>query len=166
MHNSQPILMEVFRDPDTEKDKVIVVASLVGGTTDVEFTLLGSGPGTTFAEISYKWALNSFNIEELFAKEIKTGKIPYCHPKIVKLKKGLQNYRDSKDDTPIGTIDLTLPITNLTTENSISRTGKKNKDGTMIMIIELTAYESLYSVKPETNKVLFYLETERETEQK
>jgi hypothetical protein len=36
----------------------------------------------------------------------------------------------------------------------------------MIMIIELTAYESLYSVKPETNKVLFYLETERETEQK
>ena len=154
----------MFRDPDTEKYKVIVVASLVGGTTDVKFTLLGSGPGTTFAQISYKWAPNSFNIEELFAKEIKTGKIPFCHPKIVQLKKGLQNYRDSKDDTPIGTIDLTLPIPVLTTENLISRSGRKNKDGTMIMIIELTAYESLYS-EPENKKVVD-LETESETEQK
>ena len=94
MHNNQPILMEVFTNPDREKDKVIVVASLVGGTTDVEFTLLGSGPGPTFAQISYKWAPNSFNIEGLFSKEIKTGKIPFFHSKIVQLKKGLQNYRD------------------------------------------------------------------------
>jgi hypothetical protein len=92
--------MEVYRDPDTEKDKVIVVASLFGGTTDVEFTLLGSGPGTTSAQITYKWAPHSFNIEELFAKAIKSQTIPSCHPKIVLLKKGLQNCRASKDDTP------------------------------------------------------------------
>jgi hypothetical protein len=54
VHNNQPILMEVFRDPAKEKDKVIVAASLLGGTTDVEFTLLGSGPGTTVAQISFK----------------------------------------------------------------------------------------------------------------
>ena len=90
----------------------------------MEFTLLGSGPGTTFAQISYKWASHSFNIEELFAKQIKTEKIPSFHPKIVQLKKGLQNYRASKDDTPIGTIDLTFPIPVLTSENSISRTGR------------------------------------------
>ncbi len=124
MYNNQPILMEVFRYPATEKDKVIVFASLLGGTTDVEFTLLGGGTGTTFAQISYKWASHSFNIEELFAKQIKTEKIPSFHPKIVQLKKGLQNYRASKDDTPIGTIDLTFPIPVLTSENSISRTGR------------------------------------------
>jgi hypothetical protein len=127
MHNNQPILMEVFRDPPTEKYKLIVVASLVGGTTDVEFTLRGSGLGTNFAQISYKWAPQSSNIEELFTKEIKTGKIPFCHPKTVQLKKGLQNYRDSKDNTPIDTIDLTLPIRFFTTENSISCSGRKNK---------------------------------------
>jgi hypothetical protein len=110
VHNNQPILMEVFGDPVTEKDKVIVVASILGGTTDVEFSLLGSGPGTTQAQISYKWAPLSFNIEELFAKEIKTGTTPSCHPKVVQLKKGLQNCRASKDDTPIGTIELTLPM--------------------------------------------------------
>jgi hypothetical protein len=49
VHNNQPILMEVFRDTVIETHKVIVLASLLGGTTDVEFTLLGSGPGTTFA---------------------------------------------------------------------------------------------------------------------
>jgi hypothetical protein len=37
VHNNQPILMEVFRDPVTEKDKVIVVASILGVTTDVGF---------------------------------------------------------------------------------------------------------------------------------
>ena len=83
MHNNLPILMEVFRDSATEKDKVIVVTVLVGGKTDVEFTLLGSGPGRTFAQMSYKWAPHSFNIEELLAKEIKTRKISFCHPKIV-----------------------------------------------------------------------------------
>ena len=41
--------MEVFRDTVIETHKIIVLASLLGGTTDVEFTLLGSGPGTTFA---------------------------------------------------------------------------------------------------------------------
>ncbi len=161
--------MEVYRDPDTEKDKVIVVASLFGGTTDVEFTLLGSGPGTTSAQITYKWAPHSFNIEELFAKAIKSQTIPSCHPKIVQLKKGLQKCRASKDDTPVGTIDLTLPIPVLTSENSISRPGRKNKDGVMIMIIELTAYESLYSVKSkrsvkENKKVLFDYETESDSE--
>jgi hypothetical protein len=66
----------------------------------VEFTLLGSGPGTTFAQISYKWAPHSFNIEKLFAKEIKTEKIPSCHPKTFQLKKGLQIYRASKKRHP------------------------------------------------------------------
>jgi tryptophan synthase beta subunit len=50
VHNNQPILMEVFRDNVTEKDKVIVVASILGGTTETEFTLLDSGPGTTQAQ--------------------------------------------------------------------------------------------------------------------
>jgi len=50
---------------------------------------------------------------------------------------------------------LTLPIPVLTLESSISRSARKNKDGSMVMIIELTAFESLYSVKPATKKVLF-----------
>ena len=87
VHTNQPILMEVYRDPVTEKDKVIVVASMLGGTTDVEFSLLGSGPGTTQAQITYKWAPLSFNIEKLFGKDNKKGTTPSCHPKIEQLKK-------------------------------------------------------------------------------
>lgn len=152
--------MEVYRDPVTEKDKVIVMASLIGGTTDFEFTLLGSGPGTRLAQISYKWAEKTFNIEELFAKEIADGSIPFCHPKIAQLKKGLENCRASKGDAPVGTIDLTLPIPVLTTENSITRSGKKSIDGSVIMLVELTAYESEYSVKPDSKKVIFDVEVD------
>ena len=36
-HKNQPILMGVYRHPDTEKDKVIIVANLLSGTTDVIF---------------------------------------------------------------------------------------------------------------------------------
>ena len=157
--------MEVYRHPDTEKEKVIIVANLLSGTTDVEFSLLGDGPGTTSAQISYKWAPSSFNIEDLFAKEIKNKTIPKCHPKIVELKKCLEDTRASRDDTPVGLINLTLPIPVLTAEDTISRSGKKSKDGTMHLIIELTAYESLYSVKPSSKKVSFETDTEIEKEE-
>ncbi len=50
---------------------------------------------------------------------------------------------------------MTLPIPVLTLESPISRAGRKNKDGSMVMIIELTAFESLYSVKSATKIVLF-----------
>ena len=46
--------MGVYRHPDTEKEKVIIVVNLLSGTTDVEFALLGGGPGTTSAQISFK----------------------------------------------------------------------------------------------------------------
>lgn len=35
----------------------------------VEFALLGGGPVTTSAQISYTWAPTSSNIEDLFGKE-------------------------------------------------------------------------------------------------
>jgi len=50
----------VYRHPDTEKEKVIIIAYLFSVTTDVEFSLLCGGPLTTFAQISYKWASSSF----------------------------------------------------------------------------------------------------------
>ena len=45
-HKNQPVLISVFRDPETEEEKVCVVAALPGGVSNVEFSLIGTGPGT------------------------------------------------------------------------------------------------------------------------
>ncbi len=45
-HKNQPVLISVFRDPETEEEKVCDVAALPGGVSNVEFSLIGTGPGT------------------------------------------------------------------------------------------------------------------------
>ena len=97
----------------------------------------------------------SFRFEELFKKSIEDGCIQSYHPKIVALKKGLRNCRDSIDDIPVGVIDIELPIPVLTLENSISRNGRKSVDGSLLMVIELMAYESAYTIKPSSKKIVF-----------
>lgn len=99
----------------------------------------------------------SFEIEDLFEKPIKSEKLPTCHPKILALKKGLQNCRGAIDETPRGSIELNFPIPVQTAENSILRNGEKNEDGTTVLVIELKAYENSYTVKQEDQAVKFVL---------
>ena len=121
VHQNQPILMEVYDDPDTQNQKVIIVASLTGGSSEVEFSLVGNGPGTSTARITSGWPKIAFKIEELLENNIKKKKLPISHLKILALKKGLQNTRDSIDEVPRGVIELNLPISVQTAAYSISR---------------------------------------------
>ena len=50
-HKNQPVLISVFRDFETEEEKVCVVAALPGGVSNVEFSLIGPGPGTNRPEL-------------------------------------------------------------------------------------------------------------------
>ena len=63
VHHNQPILMEVFVDQQTQSDKVIVVGGIIGGATNVLFLLVGSGPGTISAKITYSRPKIAFNID-------------------------------------------------------------------------------------------------------
>ena len=128
-HKNQPVLTDVYLDPETEKEIDVIMATLYGGATDVQFSLVGSGPGTSTAKITYNWPPLSFEIEDLFEKPIKSEKLPTCHPKILALKKGLQNCRGAIDETPRGSIELNFPIPVQTAENSILRNGKKTRMG-------------------------------------
>ena len=114
--------MEVYLDPDTNSEMLIILASLPGGVTHVEFSLVGSGPGSSTARITYNWPKISFNMEAVFAKKIASG-MPSCHPKIVALKNGLKATRSCIDEIPQGYIELPL----LTNTDSIFCSGKKKK---------------------------------------
>ena len=53
-----------------------------------------------------------------------------------------------------GMIELTLPISVQTAAKSYSHSGKKRKeDGSRVLVVELTAYQSSYTIKPEENKI-------------
>lgn len=152
-HNP-PISMSVYRDPDTEIERVIIVAGLPFGAVDVSFSLVGNGPGTRAARIDFFWPSIAFDFEALFGKEIEKG-MPKIHPKILALKQDLQHARDSIDDIPNGTIELNLPISVQTSEATISRKGKTQKDGSSVLIVELTAYENSYTTGYGKKKIVF-----------
>ena len=155
-HHNQPVLMSVFQDPETMQEKVVVIAALPGGTENAEFTLVGPGPGTRTARIEYNWHKLAFDIEGIFAAKLKLGNMAKFHPMISALNKDLQVTRDHIDDTPRGVIELTLPISVQTAAKSFSHSGKKNKeDGSRVLVVELTAYQSSYTIKQEDKKIKF-----------
>ncbi len=138
--------MEVFLDHVTQNKKLIIVASLPA--TEGDFNLLGAGPGSNIARITYKWPEACYNVDRLFRKSIASGALPDCHPKIVALKRGLQRNRASVSKAPVGVINLNLPISVLTSESSIDRKGGLDREnGTYLLIIELTAFNTAYAVE-------------------
>ena len=154
-HHNQPILMAVYQDHVTEQEKVIIVCVVPVGATNVRFRLLGTGPGTRTAIMEYDWPPIAYEIESLFREEIKKGDLATCDPKIMALKEDLKFTRQHITDNPKGSIELSLPIPVQTANKTISRNGVYRKDGSQAVIVELTAYESSYVVKPEDTKISF-----------
>lgn len=155
VHRNQPVLMAVYQDTPSEIEKVIILVTLPGGVDNVTFSLVGNGLWTSKARITYSWPKILFDIDALFAKDVKEGKLEWCHPKIMALKNELRNNRDSIGDIPVGVMELTLPIPVKTTADSISHRGVK-KDGTMVLIAELVGFfQKAYILKQANTKVTF-----------
>jgi hypothetical protein len=159
-HINQPIVVSVYKDHETEQEKVIILCVLPSGATDIRFRLLGSGPGTILAVVEYSWPPIAFEIEDLFRDEIKKGDIAPCDPKILALKDDLMFTRQHKDQVPKGSIEISLPIPVQTAANTIKRGGKQRKDGSQAIVVELTAYQSSYTVKQEDEKIVFKMSGE------
>ena len=147
--------MSVYKEPVTQQEMLIILCVLPIGATDVRFTLVGSGPGSRLAIIDYLWPPIGFEIENLFTEEIKEGEISACHPKIIGLKEDLKFTREYLSETPKGSIELALPIPVQTANNTIKRYGKNRKDGSQAMIVELTAFQTSYTVDPKLCKIEF-----------
>jgi hypothetical protein len=105
----------------------IILFVLPIGATEVRFTLVGSGLGSRLAIIDYLWPPIVFEIENLFAEEIKQGEFADFHPKIIALKEDLKFTREYLSEAPKGSIELALPIPVQTASNTIKRYGKKKK---------------------------------------
>ncbi|XP_045022892.1 uncharacterized protein LOC116930516 [Daphnia magna] len=154
VHGNQPVQMSVYQDPVTRREKLVVVVALIGGVGDAKFSLVGDGPGTRTARIDYSWPVTAVDIEAIFQQEIQNGEIPSCHPLIEALKKDLEKSRSSVEEISRG-MELTLPISVQTVANSISITGKRNKDGTKYLVVILMGYQTAYTIKEKDKIVIF-----------
>jgi hypothetical protein len=152
---NQPVLMSVYKDPDTEEEKLCVLVTMPGGVSPVKFEVVGTGPGSNVAKVTYDWPPISFDIPAIFTEEIDAKQIPSCHPLILSLKNDLQFHRDSIDSTPRGEIELTLPISVQTATSTIKHKGVISNDGTMVLVAHLMAYQNSYTVKQKCTTVDF-----------
>jgi hypothetical protein len=154
-HHNQPILVSVYKDHVTEQEKVIMLCVLPNGATEIRFRLVGSGSGSRLAVIEYTWPPIAYEIEALFGEEIKKAEMSACDPKILALKEDLRFTRQHKAQAPKGSIEINLPIPVQTAVHTIKPEGKTRKDGSQAILVELTAYQSSYTVRPEDEKIVF-----------
>ena len=83
-----------------------------------------------------------------------------CDPKILALKDDLMFTRQYKDQVPKSSIEISLSIPVQTAANTIKRGGKQRKDGCQTIVVELIAYQSSFTVKPEDEKIVFKMSGE------
>ena len=67
IYHNDPVLTTVYHDPESEIDMVCVIVAVPGGATDVEFSLVGSGPGSSTGLVTYDWPKIAFDMDRLFA---------------------------------------------------------------------------------------------------
>lgn len=157
-YRNPPVQMSVYKDSKTGQKKVTLVISLFSGVQSATFRLIGDGPGTREAVVDYFWAKTSVDHERIFAKEIEHKVMPSCHPKIEQLRNDLELYREKIEDIPKGSIELILPIPVQTVAGSVSIDGKIIEDdrNATYLVVELTGYQTAYSVKEKDMKATFY----------
>ncbi|KAJ3117945.1 hypothetical protein HK098_006074, partial [Nowakowskiella sp. JEL0407] len=143
---SDPVLTAVYTDPETENERVIVVASLPSGCSGLNFTL--SEDGET-AIISYTWPFAMYNTEYMFEKWLVTRQLENYHPKIVAILRELEKVRDTIESAPEGSIRVPLPIPVQTDTRTFKKNGLQKKDGSVIFIAELQAHQKSYAITAE-----------------
>jgi hypothetical protein len=137
--------MTVWKDPETFCEKVCVCVNLPSGATDIKFTLLGTGPATTSALISYIWPETIYEVEGMFASEIKSKSLSPTHPMIMGLKQELENNRPNIEAKPKGFIRVALPIPVQTDSTTVAYKAGKSPDGLIVLIAHLKAFHNCYT---------------------
>ena len=78
------------------------------------------------------------------------------HQKVEALQQELEKKRNNIDSLPEAFVKIDLPIPVQTNKKSISIKGKRiGEGGTTILEVELTAFQSLYTVSDRDQKALF-----------
>ncbi|SPQ99123.1 unnamed protein product (mitochondrion) [Plasmodiophora brassicae] len=151
-----PVFATVYTDPDTNNDRVLVVAVMHSGASDFNFKL--SDDAST-AIIAYTWPEPAYNVQLLFKKELASKTLEAYHPKLVAIKRELEQFRDTIQDPATGAVHVKLPIPVQTEVATWSKQATARSDGTTLILWELKSFERAYTVTREATTVVVEKET-------
>ena len=92
VHHNQPVLMEVYLDPDTNSEMLIILASLPGGVTHVEFSLVGSGPGSSTDRITNRYVCHVCFIKSRIDRRGASSQAPRLCPSPTSFNAGILRF--------------------------------------------------------------------------
>lgn len=153
VHQNFPILCDVFKDPDNQLDKVILVVCVPCGAVNVTIDLNEDG---VTAVIRYNWPDTMYVMNDLFKRRLSTKEITVHHSMISCIKSTLENVRTRIDAAPEGSILVTLPIKVQTSTESWNKWGEKRENGTQVLLATFTGFIKSYSKKIADSTVTFY----------
>lgn len=152
VHQNYPCLCEIYKDPDTQMDMVLLVMCVPGGAQNVTIDLNHDG---TAAIIKYNWSKVMFNVEDLFKKFVAAKEMTLHHPKVSCVKSGLEKCRFRIDAAPETTTTINLPIKVQTASNTWKRHGVARDDGSQVIIVEFLGYVKEYHKKMSDSCIIF-----------
>lgn len=151
-HQNFPIVVEKFKDPVTEYEKLLVVVSLPSGSKNVKAELGDDGITVT---IKYAWPKTMYDIQDLFKKQLTSKQFHLYHPMVLCYKNGLENVRKKIDMAPESSIKVNLPMKVQTAVDSWKHWGVIRDDGTQVFLAELSGYVKEYIKKSADESVIF-----------
>ncbi|KAJ6639446.1 hypothetical protein Bhyg_12191 [Pseudolycoriella hygida] len=145
MQQNYPVICEQFKDPETEINKVLLVALLPGGATNIKVELHERGLVETM-----------FNANDLFKRQLQENGFQIYHPMVLSFKAGLKKARKRVNARPESTMKVELPLEVQTSEDSWKRWGESRADGSQILLVEFSSQITDYVKKSVDECVVFH----------
>ena len=99
-----------------------------------------------------------YTVNDMFKRWLDKKVIEPYHPKIVAVKKELENVRDSVEAEPKGVIEIDFPIQVQTDTSTVQKYGIAGADGTKIFMAELMAFQKAYTITSADTKTQFQVD--------
>lgn len=151
-HQNYPIIIKQFTCPETETEKVLLVATLPGGAQNLKVELHDDGVGVS---IKYFWPKIMYNVDDLFRKKLRMPGFHQYHPMILCFKNELAQVRKKIDVAPDGIIKVVLPVQVQTAIGSWEKWGEKREDGSQVVLASFSCFIKDYVKKVADESVVF-----------
>lgn len=151
-HHNFPFVCEMYKDPVTRLDVVLIMVNLPGGAQNVGVELNNDG---TVVTIKYNWAKAWYNVKDLFKKFVAAKETTMVHPMVLAVEEALEKCRSHIDSAPESTMVIKLPMKVQTDPFTWKKNGIAREDGMQIVMVEFVGYVKEYHKVKENAIVVF-----------
>lgn len=143
IYSKDPVMVQVYKDPVTMNDRVLITVAMVGGCQDIQYLVK---PDRVTVVLSYTWPNALTDTDLLFSKSLQDG-IDKNHPAVMAVKTNYENYRCNVDAKPRCVMEITSPIEVITDSATWKKRTVRTPDGGQVIMLTLQGLQNLYTLK-------------------